>query len=177
MGREIERKFTVRRLPENLSDYPYRIIEQGYLNVAPAIRVRSDGLYTPGAAKVADQHWYMTYKARNTGGSAYDAALSHEEYNLPLDEASYVHLLTKADGHILRKRRYLIPTRAPEGTDATLTIELDIFEAPHEGLQIAEVEFPDETVARAYQPEEWFGEDVTGDPAYSNARLSEQHPA
>ncbi len=52
-------------------------------------------------------------------------------------------------------------------------IELDVFEDAHEGLVVAEVEFPDEETAQAYRPADWFGEEVTGDPHYSNAWLSE----
>ena len=37
---EIERKFTVKTLPVNLSSYPCRIIEQAYLNTDPVVRIR-----------------------------------------------------------------------------------------------------------------------------------------
>ena len=37
MGMEIERKFTVKRLPEGIDGFEYRIIEQAYLTVEPAI--------------------------------------------------------------------------------------------------------------------------------------------
>ena len=51
MGIEIEKKFTVKKLPLNLDTYPCHIIEQGYLNTSPAVRVRRE-----------DDHYYMTYK-------------------------------------------------------------------------------------------------------------------
>ena len=59
-----------------------------------------------------------------------------EEYNLPLTKESYLHLREKADGVLISKTRYLLPLT---GTD--LTIELDVFDAPYEGLYLAEVEF------------------------------------
>ena len=37
---EIERKFIVSELPENLQDYPHHEIEQGYLCMDPVIRIR-----------------------------------------------------------------------------------------------------------------------------------------
>ena len=37
---EIERKFTVAALPENLCEYPCLVIEQAYLNTDPVIRIR-----------------------------------------------------------------------------------------------------------------------------------------
>ena len=78
-----------------------------------------------------------------------------EEYNLPLNKTAYEHLLEKADGIILSKTRYLLPL-----TD-TLTIELDVFDPPYQGLWLAEVEFPTEEEANAFVPPAWFGEDVT----------------
>ena len=32
---EIEKKYTIKKLPENLETYPCKIIEQAYLNTAP----------------------------------------------------------------------------------------------------------------------------------------------
>lgn len=143
---EIERKFTVKELPENLEGYACRLIEQGYLNTDPVIRVRRE-----------DDHYYMTYKGKGL--------LMREEYNLPLNEAAYHHLLEKADGRIIRKRRFLIPCEP-------YTIELDIFEGELHPLVIAEVEFPNEKEAHSFQPPAWFGEDVTMDPSYHNSNLS-----
>ena len=37
---EIERKFLIDKLPENLDDYSFHIIEQAYLNTNPVVRVR-----------------------------------------------------------------------------------------------------------------------------------------
>ena len=168
MGIEIEKKYTVDRLPENLEKYSFHTIEQGYLNVRPAIRVRKE-----------DERYYMTYKGHGT--------VAHEEYNLDLDEASYLHLLDKADGNVIRKKRYLIPLNTDAYTaeylaeDSELAeqirteqvkIELDLFEAPFDGRVVAEVEFPTEEAARDYHPADWFREEVTGNREYSNAYMS-----
>ena len=39
---EIERKYLIEKeqLPENLSDYPFHRIEQGYLCTSPVVRIR-----------------------------------------------------------------------------------------------------------------------------------------
>lgn len=145
---EIERKFMVKQLPGNLSDYPFHIIEQAYLNTDPVVRVRRQ-----------DEDYYMTYKGKGL--------MAREEYNLPLNRLSYEHLKEKADGNIISKKRYLIPC-------APYTIELDIFEAPFAPLVIAEVEFPSIEEAHAFMPPEWFAEDVTNDPAYHNSNMSRQ---
>ncbi len=61
------------------------------------------------------------------------------------------------------KTRYLIPEK--DG----LTIELDVFDAPYEGLYLAEVEFSSEEQALSYNPPVWFGEDVTNSGKYHNS--------
>lgn len=164
---EIERKFTITSLPENLSAYPCRIIEQAYLNTDPVVRIRRQ-----------DDTYYLTYKGRGL--------LAREEYNLPLNEASYYHLREKADGNIISKKRYVIPIDHPQfdatylssGKDSidqlSLSVELDIFEAPFAPLVIAEVEFPDKETAEAFLPLDWFSQDVTNDPTYHNSNLSRQ---
>ena len=37
---EIERKFLVKKLPDNINRYPYQKIEQGYLSYVPEVRIR-----------------------------------------------------------------------------------------------------------------------------------------
>ena len=145
---EIERKYLVSGIPDNIDSYPCRFIEQGYLNTAPVVRVRRD-----------NDNYYLTYK----GGGM----MAREEYNLPLTKESYEQMRPKADGILISKTRYLIPEK--DG----LTIELDVFDGPYEGLYLAEVEFSSEEQALSYNPPVWFGEDVTNSGKYHNSRLSQ----
>ena len=147
---EIERKFTIKHLPEGIDTYDFHLIEQAYLTMDPTIRVRRE-----------DDRYYMTYKG--TGGA--NSSLSHEEYNLALTKEAYETLSSKADGNIIRKRRILIPYGA-------YTIELDIFAEPFKPLIIAEVEFPSTDEANGFVPPEWFDEDVTERREYRNAYLA-----
>lgn len=144
---EIERKYLIKNLPENYLDYPCRHIEQAYLNTDPVIRIRKD-----------NEKYELTYKSKGL--------MAREEYTLPLDENSYQHLLSKIDGRLIRKTRYMIPLRD------SLTIELDIFEGDLAPLLLAEVEFPDEASALSFTPPEWFGTDVTFSSEYHNSTLS-----
>ena len=144
---EIERKFKIKSLPD-LNKYEYRVIEQGYLCTDPVMRVRKE-----------DDKYYMTYKGKGF--------LEREEYNLPLNKESYEHLVKKADGVIITKNRYLIPY-------GEHTIELDVFKGAHEGLIIAEVEFETKEKALAFVAPDWFAEDVTEDPGYTNSNLSKK---
>ncbi|MBD5476491.1 MAG: CYTH domain-containing protein [Lachnospiraceae bacterium] len=158
---EIERKFTVKKLPENLSQYPCHIIEQAYLNTDPVVRIRRQ-----------DDNYYLTYKGKGL--------MAREEYNLPLNEPSYYHLRDKADGNVISKKRYVIPIDNPTFVSdymkkidqISLYVELDIFEAPFAPLVIAEVEFPSEETANTFIPLDWFDQDVTNDPSYHNSNLS-----
>lgn len=93
--------------------------------------------------------------------------MTREEYNLPLTKESYEHMRPKADGILISKTRYLIPEK--DG----LTIELDVFDTPYEGLYLAEVEFSSEEQALSYNPPVWFGEDVTNSGKYHNSHLSQ----
>ena len=145
---EIERKYLIEQLPDGYDSWPSSLIEQGYLCTDPVVRVRRDG-----------DDYYLTYKGKGL--------MAREEYNLPLTEEAYLHLLAKADGNILTKRRYRIPV---SGTD--LTVELDIFSGKFEGLILAEVEFPDQERADSFTPPDWFGGEVTFTGEYQNSRLS-----
>lgn len=161
MQMEIERKFTVKNLPDNLDSFPCHHIEQAYLSVDPVVRVRKE-----------DEDYYLTYKGRGM--------LARDESNLPLNEEAYYHLRAKADGIIISKKRYLIPLINPgfkEGfptppEDYTLTIELDVFDAPLSPLILAEVEFGSREAAISFVPPDWFDEDVTYCKEYHNSYLA-----
>ncbi len=144
---EIERKFLIDTLPENLSQYPFHQLEQGYLCTEPVVRIRRE-----------DDAYYLTYKSKGL--------MVREEYNLPLTKESYEHLLPKIDGILISKKRYLIPL------SENLTIELDIFERELAPLVLAEVEFSSEEEANSFIPPKWFGDDVTYSSQYHNSTLS-----
>lgn len=146
---EIERKYLVNKMPDHYEDFPCKIIEQAYLCTGPVVRIRKE-----------DNQFYLTYKGKGL--------LSREEYNLPLHEQAYKHLLEKADGIVLGKKRYLIPV---EGSDR-LVVEMDVFEGSYEGLVLAEVEFDSEEEALGFVAPDWFGRDVTFTGEYQNSRLA-----
>ena len=149
---EIERKFLVLKVPKDLSSYPHHKIEQAYLCTDPVIRIRKK-----------DSHYILTYKS--------DGLMVREEHEFPLNEQAYAHLLKKADGNVITKTRYNIPTAHG------LTIELDIFEGIFSGLILAEVEFPSIQSANAYETPDWFGKEVTNESTYHNSTLSKMDPS
>lgn len=149
---EIERKFRVhpQTLPFSLETYPASFIKQGYLAVDESskreVRLRNrNGQYT------------LTVKAGS--GSV------REEGEVALSETQFGILWPFTVGQRIEKKRHEINLRE-------LTAELDIYGGRHQGLAVVEVEFPDEAAARAFDPPDWFGDEVTDDDAYKNRQLA-----
>ncbi len=141
---EIERKFLIKELPD-LSQYSYVDIEQGYLSTQPVLRIRKK-----------NDKYILTYKGAGL--------MAREEIEADLTKEAYDHLKEKIDGHLISKRRYLIPLDP-------YTIELDVFSGHMSGLIMAEVEFPDIASADSFAPPAWFGKDVTSDSRYHNSNM------
>ena len=147
---EIERKFLVPDLPDNLERHPSAAIDQGYLALMPEgveVRIRRKG-----------PDCFLTVK--------HGPGLNRIEVELPLPAAQFDLLWPLAAGRQLRKIRYDLP--GPDG----LVFELDVYAGALAGLQTVDVEFPDVASAHAFQPPAFFGREIGGDPDYRNERLS-----
>jgi adenylate cyclase len=147
-NREIERKFLVKRLPNNLKQSRCSIIEQGYLATEPGRQVR---LRKTGSSAS------LTFKVGR--GS------HREEREIKLSLKQFAALWPGTAGRRLRKLRYEIPWE-------NVLIELDIYRGRHAGLVVAEVEFPNRASCRRFKAPWWFGREVTGEKRYSNVRLA-----
>jgi adenylate cyclase len=147
-GVEIERKFLVRDLPDDLEWLDERALRQGYLALdgGTEVRVRDDA----GA-------WRLTVK--HGGG------LRRVEEDIELDARRGDVLWGLTEGRRVEKRR----RRMPYGS---AMLEVDVFEGDLAGLVVAEVEFPGEEPARAFVPPAWFGREVTDEDAYKNRSLA-----
>lgn len=157
---EIERKYLLKSLPDKLSDYPHKELEQAYLCTGPVVRIRR-------TKTDREERFTLTYK----GGGM----MAREEYNLPLSAQGYYHLREKADGFPIAKTRYLVPLPGCEETAVVgngQMIELDVFHGVFEGLVMAEIEFPDEKSADEVVWPEWFAKEVTFDRRYHNSALT-----
>jgi adenylate cyclase len=149
MHREIERKFLVRKLPGDLPSYPNNKISQGYLvSLDDGLQVR---LRRSGA------NYSLTFKR--------GAGRVREEREVELNAEQFDVLWPATEGKRLTKTRYEIPL-------GERVVEIDVYHERHEGLIVAEVEFDDEDAARNFQPPDWLGDDVSGDPRYSNQLLA-----
>jgi CYTH domain-containing protein len=148
-NRELERKFLVQWLPDNLKRARHFVIEQGYLATESAgrqVRLRKSGKATS-----------LTFKVGR--GS------HREEREIKVSPKQFATLWPGTAGRRLRKVRYEIPWKG-------VLIEVDIYRGRHTGLVVAEVEFPDTASCRRFEPPWWFGREVTGGKRYSNVRLA-----
>ena len=84
---------------------------------------------------------------------------------MELTPAQFDALWPATEGKRLEKTRYDIPL-------GNRVVEIDVYGGRHNGLVVAEVEFDDEESAKNFQPPDWLGDDVTGDPRYSNQLLA-----
>jgi CYTH domain-containing protein len=88
-----------------------------------------------------------------------------EEREVELNAGQFDALWPATAGKRLVKTRYEIP-------HGDRVVEIDVYHDRHEGLVVAEVEFDDEDTAKNFEPPDWLGDDVTGDPRYSNQLLA-----
>lgn len=147
MATEIERKFLVRDMSWLTPGCDVVSIRQFYLGRRDAFSLR---------VRVVDEtQAFLTIK---TG-----AGLSRGEfeYEIPLQDA--LDLEPARVGITIAKRRHRLPHEAH-------VIEIDVFEGELAPLVVAEIELQSETDDVVLPP--FLGREVTGDPAYSNARLA-----
>ena len=155
-NQEIERKFRIKELPQQLEQYEKKEIEQGYLCVKPVVRIRK-------SVNRTGTKYILCYKSKLGLEKKTDmVANTCEEAEFLLTEEAYLHLREKADGRLIQKTRYIIPL------EQGLKIELDVFHGELEGLYFAEVEFQDEESAAAFELPSWFADDVTFDKRFKN---------
>jgi adenylate cyclase len=145
---EIERKFLVERLPDGVpAGEP---IEQGYLAIAPdgvEVRVRRRAGRSSLTVKSGPAHVRV-------------------EEEMAVDDRLFEALWALTETRRVAKTRHLVPL------EDGLTAELDVFEGPHAGLLIAEVEFPSTGASARFAPPAWFGREVTGDARHANQGLA-----
>jgi CYTH domain-containing protein len=148
MAIEIERKFLLRNADwrKDAIGISYR---QGYLSIDPERTVR---------VRVAGDQGYLTIKGKTEGMSR-----SEFEYFIPLADATQL-LDTLCLRPLIEKVRYCVPY-------AGCLWEIDEFAGENKGLILAEVEL--ETCDQQVELPPWAGKEVTTDPRYYNASLSQ----
>ena len=147
---EIERKFLVNEIPEDLYKYPSCVISQGYLEAADdetEVRIRRK-----------DDRFFKTVKSGR--------GLERKETETVIGSDAYDKLWPETAGMRIEKRRYEIPYERH-------VIELDIYLGDLAGLIVAEVEFNSVDESGHFNPPSWFGKEVTDNPGYKNKSLAQ----
>jgi adenylate cyclase len=143
---EIERKFRVREVPHRLVDGTR--LRQAYLAVDGEVEVR-----------VRDRGGVPVLGVKGGRG------LERTEVEVEIDAATFDELWRLAAVRRIDKTRYRVPVNGH-------TAELDVYAGSLTGLMVVEVEFGSRDEAEAFNPPSWFGDELTGDPRWSNAALA-----
>lgn len=144
---EIERKFLVKYLPEDLEQYTCHDIVQAYISTDPTIRIRK-----------LDESYILTVKS--------SGLIKRQEYEMEITAGQFEKLKGKTEGYTIAKKRYIIPL------EDGLKAELDVYYEDLAGFMNVEVEFPDMKKAVLFTPPDWFGQEVTQDKRYTNGSMS-----
>lgn len=171
MAKEIERKFLTQSTAyRQLATGTY--YRQGYIPTVNGMTVR---------IRIAGTHAYTTFKDHAVGLTRHEF-----EYEIPVADAQQL-LTLMCEQPQIEKHRYVIPLQSctdaaghpctatlPDGTPVPgLHWEVDEFHGANEGLIVAELEVPSETVQ--FTLPSWISQEVTGDHRYYNSQLC-RHP-
>lgn len=148
MGLEIERKFTVKPLIFEKLQFAETCenIFQGYLSKNPDRTVR---------VRLKADKGFITIKGKKNGMSRLEF-----EYEIPFDDA--LKLIDLCEPVVIKKKRYRL-------IENGLCWEIDVFDAEHKGLVIAELEL--ESDNQQIDLPDWILDDVSEDPKYFNSNL------
>jgi CYTH domain-containing protein len=147
MALEIERKFLVTSDDWRSEAVRTERLVDGLLATSKGRKVRVR-LYADRAT--------IAIKTRKKGRVRFEY-----EYEIPIGDARHM-LETECGRSVLAKTRHYVP-------HAGYTWEVDEYEAPLEGIVLAEVELKSENEEPPLPC--WVGTDVTGDPAFQKTRL------
>ena len=164
MKQEIERKYAVNYLPEDLQIRDIIHIEQAFIyrDINTVIRIRKI------QNKKSNTTEYI-YTVKTKGDIEYDKNFEKianiYEIENSIQENEYNELLKNKINNIIKKTRMVIPI------ENNLQVEMDIYYEYLEGLLTAEIEFPNENIANTFEKPKWLGEEI-GYKELSNLSLS-----
>lgn len=146
---EVERKFRVREVPPSLGE---------------GTRLRQAYVALDGEVEVRVRDRGGTHVLGVKGGRG----LRRTEIEVGIGADDFDELWALAPDRRIEKTRH----RVALDDHGHLTAEVDVYAGALEGLVVVEVEFADPRQAAAFVPPPWFGDEVTGDEAWSNAALA-----
>lgn len=150
LATEIERKWLLNQAPTDIvAELTPIPIDQGYIAVhddKTEVRVR----------KYGTEYW-QTIKS--------PGHISRKEFEIPISQVLYKELFELTNGRNLQKNRFIVPY-------SSFRIEIDQYLGHLSGLWVAEVEFENLEQCNSFDPPNWFGKEITGQPAYKNYTLA-----
>ena len=152
LKQEIERKYAVNYLPKDLKIADIIDIEQAFIykDAKTVIRIRKIQ-----NKKSNSIEYIYTVKTKGDIQHQKDANIaSAYEIESYIQEEEFNKLIKNKISSIIRKTRMVIPI------GDNLNVEMDIYKDYLQDLITAEVEFPNEDIAKNFQKLDWLGEEM-----------------
>lgn len=162
MNKEIERKYAVKYLPDDVKIEKIQNIEQAFIykDENTIIRIR----------KIENKQLTdYIYTVKTKGDISYEDTYSiGQKYEIEsnITKELYEKLLLKKISNKITKTRMVVPIQN------SLKVEIDIYYDHLQGFLTAEVEFPNEKDANQFDRPDWLGEEI-GYKELSNRKLAE----
>ena len=166
MNKEIERKYSINSIPDNVEISRVIDIEQCtiYKDNNTMIRLRK-------ATDRKEQTTQYIYTVKIKGDIQYNANSNiGQKYEIEnyISKNEYEDLIQRKISNIIQKTRINVPI------ENGLVVEIDIYYDYLEGLLTAEVEFPNEEMAKTFKKPDWIGEEL-GYKQLSNGKLAQMN--
>lgn len=164
MNKEIERKYAVKYLPENIKIEKIQNIEQVFIYRDENTLIRLRKIETK-------QEIEYIYTVKTKGDIEYNNNYEiGQKYEIEsnITKELYEKLLPRKISNKIAKTRIVIPIQNQ------LKVEIDIYDNYLTGLLTAEVEFPNEEEANQFKKPDWLGEEI-GYKELSNRKLAEMN--
>lgn len=159
-NKEIERKYFLDNIPDNVMIEKIMDIEQIYLyrDENTTVRIRK--------IQMNNEIEYI-YTVKTNGNIETKGKLANKyEIESNISKENYEKLSLKKISNIINKKRIVIPI------ENNLKVEIDIYKDYLKGFLVAEVEFPNQKEANKFIKPKWIGKEV-GFKEFSNGKLSE----
>ena len=167
MKQEIERKYAIKYLPEDLEIKKVTNIEQCFIYNDKITLVRLRKITTLNNNSNPETEFIYTVKTKGDIEYKEESQVGKKyEIENNISEKEYSRLLEKRISNVINKTRIVIPI------NNDLEAEIDIYYGYLEGLLTLEVEFKNEEDADKFIKPDWFGEEL-GYKELSNRKLSE----